>query len=94
MPINSTSVRVCMQDRFKERLVKEAKKAGVGLSTYIKYALLEKWNRDQQAGISQKILNENKREDFWRNWKKEQNKMTDQEVLDKMHNITLDNDSN
>ena len=69
LPINSTHVKVSMSPHFKKRLVEEANKAGVGFSTYIKYVLLEKWNMEQLAGITQEKVNKNKSKNFWSYWR-------------------------
>lgn len=44
---NTASIRVVMQPKFKEKLVKEASKAGVGISTYVKHALMSQWDKNE-----------------------------------------------
>lgn len=87
-PTNN-SVHIKFREDFKNRLKDEARKAGVGISVYVKYVLLEKWAREQQLGIEQEKLNRNKRISIWENWRKDQQKMTDNDVLLNMELDTL-----
>jgi hypothetical protein len=38
------SIHVSASPEFKKRLIKESREAGVSISTYVKYVLLEKWD--------------------------------------------------
>ncbi|MBD3279924.1 hypothetical protein GF389_00165 [Candidatus Dojkabacteria bacterium] len=42
---NTEQIRFMATPVFKKRLKEEASKVGVGISTYLKHTLLEKWDR-------------------------------------------------